>query len=415
MIDAPVVGSLIIWNEIDRREFVNRNRKTFKQFMKDAGVSRPFSVWDEVGSQNFIKWYINRNVEIAFQQAPKETATENQHTVPKFTNISLGKQYDVLTQEIICDQIVDFVPTDKKSLNLNSLQILFNYEDNKWNTIDTIPTREISVFQNIYDSAKLKLPEKFVECFLGAFEVDASRIIQRITQNPDEQDVTWTERIILACYGILQEIRTISHKTGRDENISQFIDYSQRLNSSMTATEAEQNIIDQVGLQFQDFGSSVVYGLTLEKINIFLCKKWSFLHAPDGLVTSLHPMGTFDTNRWYMFSDNITHPSHIVFPLGRNLLWVLSLPDWRVPLLTARGVTLTSEEGQFANQLLSIKVDTIYCHPDDADKILPYLYRTDAINYYSELPSILVSNVTDPYKINRATKLFNSVPGRWNS
>lgn len=406
-------SSLVISDPTARKKYVANNSKACTQWLKDKGVSKPFSVWDwdQKNCEGFIKWYINRNVERALTQAPKAT-TSNQHTVPNFTNKSFGKIYDhtKFTQEIICNQLVGFAPC-VKSLGVQSLEVGYNDETSKWDVIKATPTQTISTFHNIYDSTGFGFPEKFVECFLSEFEGDASRIIQRISKNINNQNISWAERVILACYGVLQESRTVGWKIGRDEGFAQITQMIQRMAPTMTKESAEQTIIDQLGIEIQDFGASVFGSLTLDRINIFLARQWNFFCAPEGLITSLYPLGSYDKDRWYMFSDNLKHPDHLMLPLGRNLLWVLSGPNLEVTLL-GKDVILNPDENYFVNEMLSLRVSIIYCHPDDAEIILPKLYRTEAIDYYSDLPSDMVSSSTDPYKIASTVDLFKFVPER---
>lgn len=378
----------------------------YREIMRDKTPSEATVLWHFKQLQDLIVLYINHSVEKAYKKA-KSDKTENQHTVPDFANKSLGKQFSSRTQEIICNQLVTF-PNGLKSIKGN-----YNYKTRRWELSST-PNKNISVFQNIYDLEEGDIPPKLVECFLAVVENDTSSIVQRLAQDPSNARVTWAERIVLSCYAVLQSSRTSGWKQNMERGMKNLVKMSRMIDPTMTEEEAKQNAINQLGVEWQDFGFSVLHSLDLERINIFFAREWNFLYAPDGLVTSLYPLGSLDADRWYMFSGGIIHPTHLMFPLGRNLLWVLSADESFDPSLINSGLELTSEENHFVNQLFSIKMNEVYCHPDDAEKIFSSLYRTDVINYYSSRTSWEVNEEDDPYKIALAADLFHATPNRWN-
>lgn len=398
--------SLVILNEITRRKLVDESTG-FHDFLRAAEPSAETTLWAYEPLQELIWWYVNRNVDRAFKDSLKNT-THNQHTVPNFANKSLGKRYNGFVQETFFGQSVTFPK------GLKSLQATYDHINYDWK-VEAFHNKDISVFQNIYDLNETKLPEKFVECFLGAFEDDASRVFQRLSQNISDQRITWGERVILSCYAVLQGIRTEIWKTEREKIVNRMVERTLNFGpiGNMTEAEVKETVLNELGIEFQHFGASVLHSLTLERINLFFARRWSFFHAPDGLITSLHPLASFDSNRFDMFTGGILHPSHLMFPLGRNLLWVMSFPDPKTSSLLDKGSTLTRGENRFINEILSLKADKIYCHPDDARQIVPHLYRTDAIRYYSTTSSWEIDNISDPYKISNTDELLNFIPRRW--
>lgn len=398
----PFNVPLILEKESDRAILINRDGP-----LNDYMASYPTNLSTDEELQLFVAWYVNRNVEKAIQKTLSDS-TKEQHTVPRLTNKCLGKHFNSVTYEVICGTSIKF---PQGPYNIKATYDLTN---KIWN-LQPFPNKKLSVFRNIYDFQHPDLPSKFIECFLWTFETDVAKIIQRISKDINAQEISWAERVILSCYGVLQNARTNEMKTLNNLLFSKMVELEQHITPVMKKEDAVKSILKRLDISSEGltFGSSVLKSLTLENINNFFKRKWTFLKAPDGLLTSLHPLGAFDLDHVLMFGSGFHYPTHLMLPLGRNLLWVASnIYDEHSALSEEEKLVLSTEDNQFVNRILSLRINEIHCHPEDADKIIPYLSRTEAIEFYLKGSSLL-DEVNNQVNHQIVFDLFGSIPRRW--